>query len=71
MITNSPVQMDEVSSLGVGVFWKSACLGVLVAHVSLGCNLKICHRPCADDIRAVFRQRYTFSVPDVSHLNGI
>jgi len=66
MITNSHVQMDEVSSRGVGLFWQACvCLCVLVACMSLVCNLKRCQHISPDDIRPCL-DKGTFYVPDVS-----
>lgn len=66
MITNSHVQMDEVPSQCVGLFWKAyVCMCVLVACMSLVCNFKRCQHLSPDDIRPCL-DKGAFYVPDVS-----
>lgn len=65
MITNSHVQMDEVPSLRVGLFWKAhVCLCVLVACTSHMCKLKRCQHISPDEIRPCLDK--DVSVSDIS-----
>lgn len=66
MIRNSHVQMDEVSSLTVGLFWKAhVCSCVLVGCTSHMCKLKRSQHISPDDIRPCL-DKGAFSVSDVS-----